>query len=142
MRTMTHLRHTLALALLAAATATIVGLVPACGTDPVGVEACQKIEKVRCESALACGISLSRPVPTGKSDKDQVASCVRYYEDQCLHGLALAKEPAPQAVDTCVSAIIAGDCAIVKEPQAHAACSFLAPNLADASADAADSTAP
>lgn len=134
---MTRLRHILAVALAAAAGATIVGLTPACGTDPVGVESCQKIEKVRCESAQACGISLERPKHPGSSEEDNVASCVRYYEEQCLHGLAIAKDPGPQAVDQCVDAIITGDCLIVKEPQTHTACSFLAPELSlDAGPDA------
>lgn len=134
---MTRFRHTLVVALAGAVSAAFVGLTPACGTDPVGVESCQKIEKVRCESAQACGISLARPEHPGSSEKDNVAACVRYYEDQCLHGLAIAKDPGPQVVDGCVNAIISGDCSIVKEPQTHVACSFLAPSLfADAAADA------
>lgn len=133
---MTRFRHTLVVAFAAVAVSAL-GLTAACGTDPVGVESCQKIEKVRCESAQACGISLARPEHPGSSQKDNVAACVRYYEDQCLHGLAIAKDPGPQVVDTCVNAIISGDCSIVKEPQTHPACSFLAPNQVDASADAA-----
>ena len=53
-----------------------------------------------------------------------------------MHGFAVT--PDPQAVDTCVNAIITGDCAIVKAPETNIACSFLAPQLhVDASADAA-----
>jgi hypothetical protein len=122
-----------------AITAAVLGLcalaTPACGTDPVGVESCQKIEKVRCESAQACGISLTRPEATGSSDKDRVAACTRYYDDECLHGLNLATDPGTKAVDTCVNAIINGDCSIVEHPETHAECSFLAP-ATDAGADA------
>ena len=135
---MTRFRHTLVVALVAASSAAFLGLTPACGTDPVGVDACQKIEKVRCESAQACGISLARPEHPGTSPKDNVAGCVRYYEDQCLHGLAIKKEPDTGSVDTCVNAIINGDCSIVKAPEPHPECSFLAPERAtDASSDSA-----
>ena len=34
----------------------------ACGTQPVGVDACRKIEGARCENAKSCGIDLSTPV--------------------------------------------------------------------------------
>jgi hypothetical protein len=93
----------------------------------VGVEACKKIEKVRCESAQACGIDLTRPVHSGDSPANNVAACTRYYDDQCLHGLDVAEEPAPGDVDACVAAIVSGDCSVVKEPQTSAACSFLVP---------------
>ena len=114
---------------------------PACGTDPVGVESCQKIEKVRCESAQACGIDLDRPVHSGNSAEDNVRSCTRYYEEQCQHGLAIAKDPGTQAVNACVDAIINGDCSVVKAPESSPSCAFLDPaRYADASADAADAT--
>jgi hypothetical protein len=112
----------------------------ACGTSPVGVEACQKIEKVRCESAQACGLALTRPVHEGSSPEQNVAACIRYYDDQCLHGIAGPKEPDPKAVEACVDAIIQGDCAVVKAPESSPACSFLLPAPpapADAASDAA-----
>jgi hypothetical protein len=99
----------------------------ACGTSPIGVEACQKIERVRCESAQACGINLGSPVHPGDTPEKNVAACIRYYDDQCLHGIAGPKEPGPQAVDACVNAIITGDCSVVKEPQTHSSCDFLVP---------------
>jgi hypothetical protein len=117
-----------------------VGGSSACGTDPVGVDSCKRIEKVRCESAQACGISLDQPAHQGSSPEQNVAACTRYYDDQCLHGLVAPKDPGPSAVDACVNAIIAGDCAIVKTPESHPACQFLVPPnitaVADASADA------
>jgi hypothetical protein len=128
-------------ALVAVAIGAIASAV-ACGSEPVGVEACQKIERVRCESAPGCGINLDRPLHSGKADKDNVAACIRYYDDQCLHGLVVTKEPGPQAVDACVNAIINGDCSVVKAPENHPDCSFLnppkpAPAAADAEAEAA-----
>lgn len=99
----------------------------ACGTDPVGVESCRKIEKVRCESAAACGIDLTRPVHVGEGAKADVAACIRYYDEQCLHGLVAPTDPGPQAVDACVDAIIFGDCSVVRAPETDPACSFLVP---------------
>ncbi len=113
----------------------------ACGTEPVGVEACRKIERVRCESAQACGIDLGRPLHSGDSPESNVAACIRYYDDQCLHGLVTTKEPSPQSVDACVDAIITGDCSVVRAPETNEACSFLVPPAPPAPApvtDAAD----
>lgn len=143
MRWMAHLRRTLLVALAASAFGALVLVTPACGTDPVGVESCQKIEKVRCESAPACGISLRRPVHDTKNGAaSDVTACIRYYDDQCLHGLALARDPGPQVVDTCVNAIISGDCGIVKEPEKYAACAFLAGPNEDAGLEAAADATP
>jgi len=99
----------------------------ACGTDPVGVDACKRIEKVRCESAPACGIALDRPLHSGSGPEKDVAACIRYYDDQCLHGLVITREPAPADVDRCVNAIINGDCNVVREPEKNADCAFLIP---------------
>ena len=137
---MTRFRHIVGATFAVVITAAV-GLTPACGTDPVGVESCQKIEKVRCESAAACGISLARPEHPGDSPKEDVSACIRYYDEQCLHGLALKKDPGAPVVDKCVEAIINGDCSIVKEPHTHADCAFLAPELFDAGADAASDAA-
>jgi hypothetical protein len=116
----------------------------ACGTEPFGVEACKKIEKVRCESAQACGIDLKKP--THERDDDpvaNVAACTRYYDDQCLHGNVVEVEPAPQDVDKCVDAIITGDCAVVRSPEIHPSCAFLRlptkVTAVDAAAEAATS---
>jgi hypothetical protein len=109
----------------------------ACGTSPVGVDACKRIEQVRCESAQACGIDLDTPTHIGDSPEEKVAACIRYYDVACLHGLATSIEPATQAVDSCVNAIISGDCSVVKTPESNAACQFLIPP-APAAADASD----
>lgn len=118
--------HQRALALALVALAAIVSSA-ACGTEAVGVDACRKIEKVRCESAAACGIDLARPVHTGDTPKADVAACIRYYDDQCLHGLVTKTEPSPQAVDACVEAIIMGACSVVEAPETDPACAFLIP---------------
>jgi len=99
----------------------------ACGTEPVGVDACRRIERVRCESAPACGIDLRAPLHSGDKPENDVAACIRYYDDQCLHGLAVSKEPSARDVDACVNAIITGDCSVVKAPETDEACKFLAP---------------
>lgn len=132
-------RRGLVVALVAAA---IVGVVSAgsvaCSTSPVGVNACKRIEQVRCESAQACGITLESPVHQGDTPEQNVAACVRYYDDACLHGIAAPTEPATQDVDACVNAIITGTCDVVKKPESHAACAFLVPPsvvAADAAAD-------
>lgn len=134
------------MALALGAMAGLVALV-ACGTNPVGVDACVKIEHARCESAPACGIELDRPLHSGSKPENAVAACERFYDDQCLHGLVVTTEPSPQAVDACVNAINTSDCSVVSKPELHPACSFLVPPTAapadagtDASvADAADS---
>jgi hypothetical protein len=116
----------------------------ACSTAPVGVDACKRIEQTRCESAQACGISLASPVHNGDSPEENVAACTRYYNDACLHGIAAPTEPATQAVDACVSAIINGSCDVVRTPESSPACAFLIPPttaVADAASDAdADAT--
>ena len=110
----------------------------ACGNDPVGVDACQRIEKVRCESAQACGRNLARPLHAGDTPAENVASCTRYYEDQCLHGLASGVDPGDTKVTACVDAIVTGDCNTVLDPQTNAACAFLSPVTKTTDAAAAD----
>src|SRR4051812_33957863 len=65
----------------------------ACGTEPVGVEACRRIETARCENAFSCGIDLSKPVHRGDTPSLDVGACKRYYEDACLHGLVTTEDP-------------------------------------------------
>lgn len=99
----------------------------ACGTDPVGVETCRRIEKVRCESAPGCGIDLGTPVHRGDDPKSAVAACIRYYDDACLHGIAAPEDPGSIQTQACVDAIINGDCDVVKTPETHPDCAFLIP---------------
>lgn len=111
----------------------------ACGTEPVGVESCRKIEGARCENAKSCGIDLSTPVhrrdaPTpDKQDQQDVGACKRFYDDACLHGLVTTTDPGAVQAQACVDAInTTQDCDIVKNPEKHPACSFLLPPAAPA----------
>ncbi len=127
----------LAPAVLAAAG---VAAVVACGPDPVAPEACRQIEEARCRRAPACGIALAPPEHKDGSDID---SCIRFYRDACLHGLAIGSEPGGIVVSDCVNAITTGDCAVVKDPKTSPQCGFLVPKPADttttdAATDAAD----
>ena len=114
----------------------------ACGTDPVGVETCRKIEDARCDNAKSCGIDISsQPVHRrdGKTpdaqDQQDVGACKRYYEDACLHGLVTTSDPGAVQAQACVDAINnATDCAIVKNPEKAPACAFLLPPAAPAAA--------
>ncbi len=105
----------------------VVVSVIACGTNPVGVESCRKIEHARCENAPGCGIDLSTPVHRGDTPELAVNACERFYDDACLHGLAAPTDPGAIAVQACVDAINNGDCTVVKNPETHPACAFLNP---------------
>jgi hypothetical protein len=128
-----------------------------CGTDAVGIEACEAIENARCDAAVAC-----RP------DWDP-AYCKDYYRDQCLHGIENAEaSPSQEAIDACVAAIgkvqgcaqtgvaTAAECAIplvdgadpgtspctliTVSPELMKACSFVATEPATASASSSSTT--
>jgi hypothetical protein len=99
----------------------------ACGTEPVGVESCRTIEQARCENAPSCGIDLTHPVHEGSTPERDVAACIRFYEDACMHGMVAPNDPGSVAVSACVDAINNGDCAVVKNPETHPACAFLVP---------------
>lgn len=115
----------------------------ACGTQPVGVESCRKIEIARCENANACGIDLSKPVHRGDTPSLDVGACKRYYEDACLHGLVIPEDPGAVIVDACVEAINdpANGCDVVKSPEKHPKCAFLLPPAAPAPAPVAPDAA-
>jgi|SRR5580704_3676561 hypothetical protein len=129
-----QVRRLAALALLLAGPAVASG----CGTDAVDVDGCRQIEEARCRQLPACGIMPETPWFTSGTTVD---ACVRYYDDACLHGLAVS-DPGPAAVSACVAAIEADtkqkdSCAIVNAPQTDvAACGWLVPpatTVADAS---------
>src|SRR5262245_8818976 len=122
---MVRMRRSLALGFVG--TALVLFSAMACGTDPVGVDSCRRIEHARCENAPGCGINLDRPVHNGDSPERNVAACNRYYDDACLQRLAVASDPGAVAVDACVQAIHTGSCDVVKKPESHPACAFLAP---------------
>src|ERR1700722_8301335 len=95
-----EVRRRAALALLLAGPAVVNG----CGTDAVDVDGCKQIEEARCRQIPACGIAFERPYFTSGTDVD---SCVRFYDDACLHGLAVG-DPGPAAISAC-GARINGD---------------------------------
>jgi len=99
------------------------GFAPACGTDAVGVEACREIENARCDRAPECQIALTAPNPAD----DPVEACRRFYLDACLHGLQSAKEPTVAEKNTCVGALKAGACEVVRFPEKAPECAFLIP---------------
>jgi hypothetical protein len=121
----------------------------ACGTDAVGVDPCRQIEEARCRQAPTCGVQLE---PPNSNDGNDVAACIRFYDDACLHGLEV---PAPgnAIVNGCVQAIQAASpatpngCAVVVAPESNAACSWLIPpqssttDASDAPTDTADAAA-
>ncbi len=96
-----------------------------CGTSPVNPDGCKSIENARCRALPAC---------PGYENLD-VDACLRFYRDQCLHGLGTGTDPGQPRVDQCVRAIeTAGACAAQARPEcqvsAHThvmnACDFLA----------------
>jgi len=114
-------------------------IVLACGTDPVGVETCRRVETARCENAPTCGIQLGTPTHRGDDPKSAVAACVRYYDDACLHGLEAPEDPGSVKTQACVDAINNGSCDVVKKPETHPDCAWLVPPAAPpAPAPAAD----
>lgn len=131
---------------------TSLGLLSAgCGTDAKGTDACREIEEERCRQALAC------PSHFRVKSEDDVQACVRFYRDQCLHGLA-GPEPGKPALDACLQTIKrAGNCArqgastlegcsvpvstqtslstaceVLVHPEQAAECSFLIPPVTEA----------
>ncbi len=114
----------------------------ACGTSAVDVQACREIETARCNHAQACGISLTTPVHDG----NDVDFCIRFYDDQCLHGLVTQQVPGTNAVNECVKAINAAadptvaNCDVLKNPQSSPLCSFLIPGPDASLPDAADAS--
>jgi hypothetical protein len=117
----------------------VLGVASGCGTGAVDVDGCRQIEEARCQQAPICGIPLDQPYFTSGTS---VEACVRFYDDACLHGLAVG-DPGPSAISMCVAAIQADTkakdgCSVVKAPQTDvAACGWLMPPPS-AGSDASD----
>jgi hypothetical protein len=116
--------------------------VVACGTDAVGVEACRQIEEARCKMAPNCGVDLTKPVHRD-SPRTDIDACIRFYRDQCLHGLTTPSDPGQVAVTQCVDAINQGDCNVLLHPEVHPSCAWLIPpappaTVVDAASEAVD----
>lgn len=138
-------------ALLLGFVTTLGALALGCGTDAKGTDTCREIEEERCRQAPAC------PSQFRVRSEEDVKSCVRFYRDQCLHGMA-APEPGKPALDACLQTIKrAGDCAragasslaecpvavstqtalttaceVLVHPEQAAECSFLVPPVVEA----------
>jgi hypothetical protein len=111
-------------------------LLGACGTDATGIEACRKVETLRCKKAPNCQIDLDIPLHKGESQGSDIDGCVRWYNDACLHGVS-GGDPGAPALQACVDALTAGDCNMVLHPESHPACAWLIPpNAPDAGQDA------
>lgn len=88
-----------------AATWLAAGVLPGCGSEAIGVDACRELEYARCEAAAAC------PDEEGVAIGD-VDACKRFYRDHCLHGLAVKSAPSSRKLATCRRTIeAAGRCA-------------------------------
>jgi hypothetical protein len=127
--------------------AAVAVIAAACSTGADGVSACQSIETARCQVAPSCpaNFDLTSPLPDG----NDVTACIRFYKDQCLHGLVTTVVPSSIAVNECVSAILsagktasaahsqgddaAAPCGTIVNPQNDPACEFL--NGVDAGED-------
>lgn len=104
-------------------------LLPACTTDAVAVEQCRQIEHARCEAAVSCGSVKST----------EIDECKRFYDDQCLHGIAGEEAPTANQQKSCLELIddarqtaetSSGDqferaCTVIGEPWESEECSFL-----------------
>ena len=112
------------------------GLSTGCGNDAVGVDSCRAIEAERCRWVVACNIDVG---PRRADSTSPVDDCVRYYNDECLHGLTLAtSDPSNTQTQACVDAIHAAtSCDIVVTPESSPACAFLKPSADAGTADAA-----
>jgi hypothetical protein len=125
---------------LATTLAIAAAMVVACGTGPVGVDACKTLETARCQTAAAkCpGISMQPPISTSGSSVD---ACIRYYDVACLHGLPVG-DPGSTALNQCVEAIENNGCSVVEVPETDPACTWLIPpQPADAGEAGSDATA-
>jgi len=117
----------------------------ACGTDAVGVDTCKRIERERCRWVVACGINVDTPTRLKRDlGTTGVDDCIRFYDDACLHGMAVA-DPGDAAVAACIDAINSGNCDVVRHPETDPACAWLIPPPDSGSnvdaADAADASA-
>lgn len=136
-------------------------LAVACGSEPVGVEECRRIESARCTASTACA----------DVTEAEATYCVSFYRDQCLHGFVnKAADYSDATITACVSAIQAVEacartgvmnmagcssatlvagvdpattllCTIIKRtPEVLTACAFLTPNPAASSSSSSSSS--
>ena len=97
----------------------------ACTSPAAGADACRAVESARCQRVDECtDFDAKHPVHRDGTDVD---SCVRFYHEACLHGLASGNDPGEVAVNACVVAIQSGACLTVVHPETNSACAWLTP---------------
>jgi len=101
----------------------------------IAIQNCREIEEVRCEGSATCGVI----------DSDTVASCKRFYQDQCLHGIFGDTEPTADEEKGCMGVIkdardlakstegdvdqveaFEGACTVIASPWRQPECRYLA----------------
>lgn len=141
-----------ALAVVAGLSVSAVG----CKTTPVSPDGCKAIEEARCRTIVGCP----------SFENLDVDSCIRFYDDQCLHGFSSDTDPGDPQVNNCVKNIEAWgadktkqdeclktamgtdaqtclnaravDCNNLQHPETTLACAFLVPAVVDAGTDSTD----
>lgn len=100
---------------------------PGCANDGYGIDACRQIEAERCRWVVACNIGVG---VRRDNESSPVDDCVRFYRDECLHGMTyLTQDPSDTDVGKCTTAIHnATSCDIVRHPENDPACSWLKPS--------------
>jgi hypothetical protein len=107
----------------------------ACGTGASSPDACRSVMEAQCRRAGACNLPLQPPYSPSGSNVD---ACIRFYDVACLLGLEVGN-PGATAINACVAAIadLANDCGVATSPQNVSACSWLIPQAAATTTDAA-----
>ena len=95
------------IAMVVLSLAALAGIAVACATGAVDVQGCRQIETARCQAAPACPTSFNLSLPV--HNDDDVTACIRFYNDQCLHGLETTVAPGSVLVNACVAAIVAAE---------------------------------
>src|SRR5690606_54140 len=73
-----------------------------CENRAIAISSCRDIEYARCQAGTSCGLI----------EEEDVDECIRFYRDQCLHGINGPRAPSKSDENECVAAIeAAGECA-------------------------------
>src|SRR6188768_905747 len=117
-----------------------------CSTGAIAIQQCREIERQRCEAAAVCGVIESK----------EVASCKRFYNDQCLHGIAGDEEPTADEQADCLGfledrqadaeaarddddqAALEQSCNVLAKPWDYDQCAFINRQIAEGGAGSKD----
>lgn len=117
-----------------------------CSTGAIAIQQCREIERQRCEGAFACGVI----------ESSEVDSCKRFYNDQCLHGIAGDEEPTADEQTRCLEFLqelqadaeaarddedeeaLENACQILAEPWDYDQCAFINRQIAEGGAGSKD----